>query len=820
VLSRGDKSRCYDKRVLPRGVEDSRDQLWTVSYALSGDATSRKTVLTFSVCRPIAIKKCQDDQEFDVTQGAIVGSLFASAATIRVVQASPTASVRDSVPPDSALRYDPAPKASLKRRRERGSSVRPNGVPSATWNSNKRQRLLDLDPDLPIPSCERDLKGALEGQVDGEVITIPDSQQSTGRSGYVRGEVPGTVSPPPSSAVPRPVLSEKRSTEQQRHKPTAPAIANAPSANTQRTASNPAAPASAPARSKSASYHIERATERGTSVSTAATSPLSADQQLPHGRSSSTNKRVIPGPATNVRTNGKPSPRPTNKDAIYDEIESDSGGSAAILNRTKASLKVRSSPLSGDGGSKFNTPPNGSRRNSRGSDMPASELPLTPNSRQREDRRQHIEEARKSRIAAAEAAEQRIREASEQKRREISEQRKREAEERQAERARAAEVARLKKVDQEREAAEKRANAIATATRLEKERVEKIEREKKAEEEREAKRLQEAKLREAKEHAELERAKQATIEKRKLVEERAAREKAEAEARRLRKEEERKRIAEAAAAKELAKQARIEAQKLVEAKEKAAAEAERLRKEEQERKRIAEAAAAEELRKSKDRVQAEPETLKRKSSTVSVESTKSGSQARSSLAPRPQSSTPFIPSGRKSALKSSRTTTCSSPMPPQRSPSATSVGSSQIHPPNDAPRRVSFNIDATPIRPETPIRPPKTPKSSKLQEVPPEKQSHTPILPPSAKIFPKEGQTTPILPPKQKSVSKTPPPSTTPRVTVKSASPVPTPPPKKDETPRSTARKGTWTMLIVAALAFRLTWWLFMLVWSIPGSIY
>jgi hypothetical protein len=707
-------------------------------------------MLTISMCRPIAIKKCQDDQEFDVTQSEIVGSLFASGATMRVIQASPTVSIRDSVPPNSALRYDPGPKTNLKRRRGRGGSSQPNGAPSTTWNSNKRQRLSDLDPDHPIPSSEREMEVILEDQGERNVTTIPDSQQSTGRSGHVRTEIPNSLSPSPPALL-HPIHNENRSTDQQRHKPANPSIDNASSVISQGSPSRPIVPVPAPTKSKSAGYHIERPTERGTSVSTAATTPLSTDKQhAPHNRVTSMNKRRISGPITNVRINGKPNSRSPNEDTIYDvdEIESDSESSAAVLNKTKASLKVINSPLNGLPGheraNKFNTPPNGNRRNSRGGEQVyAPELPLTPSSKQREEKRQQADDVGKPRIAAAEAAEQRIRETSEQKRREAEEARK-------DERARNTEAARLKKEELEREAATKRATINATAARLERERVENMKREKKAEEERqsEAKRFEEVKIRKAKELAEkLEREKQAKIEKQKREEERILQEKAKAEA-----------------------------------------EIERLGKEEEERKRKAEAAAAEELRKSKEKAQTETETLKRKSSSASVESVRSGTQIRPSPVIRPQSSTPFIPTGRKSALKSSQATIASSPMAPRSSPPGTAKGSSQIAPPNDHPRRVSFNLEVTPIRPSKTI----TPKSSKLQkEVPPEKQSHTPILPPSMNKLRKDKAATPILPPNQSISSKTPPAHTTPRISVKSASPVPVPSSKNSVASHSTASKGT-----------------------------
>lgn len=720
-------------------------------------ATRRtQPMLTVSMSRSIAIKKCQDDQEFDVTQDEIVGNLFTSTATIRVIQASRTVSVRDSVPPNSALRYDPALSSSYKKRSHGGSSVRADGGLSPAFSSNKRQKLSNTDPDNPIPSCERDLED-FPGERD--VTTIPDSQQSTGRAGYMR-EIPATVSPPPHPALLHPMNNEKRPTDPFRYKSATASRTSAPSGMAQENHSHPAAAVFAPTKLKSASYHIERATERGSSVSTAATSPLSADQQLPpHNRSTLTHKSRLPAPASTLRANGKPSSSPMNGHTIYDidEIESDSVGSSAILGKTKASLKVRKSPMNGlspqEGPNNFKTPPNENRRNSRGGDeVYAPELPLTPSSKQREERQQLLDKSEKSRSAAAEAAERRVREASEEKRREAEEARK-------AERAKSAELARLEKEEQERTAAARLAAVNATAARLEKERIEKIERQRKDEEQRlvDKKRLEEATRKRETELAEKrERERNAKFAKQKREEEKIRREKAKADAE---------------------------------------AEAERLRKEDMDWKRLKEAAAAEQLRRSIEQARAETGSPKRKLSSVSVESSRSGSHTGPNPAPRPQSSTPFIPTGRKSALKSSQAKTASSPLP-RDSPSNASLSSSQAAPTQEVQRRVSFNLNVTPMRlPKTEQRPSKLPR-----EVPPEKQSHTPIPPPPSK-FVKDQTTTPILPPK-KSSSITPPTSTTPKVTVKSASPASSPLLKNREAPRSSAVKGTCGLFLFTIFVF------------------
>jgi hypothetical protein len=87
------------------------------------------------------------------------------------------------------------------------------------------------------------------------------------------------------------------------------------------------------------------------------------------------------------------------------------------------------------------------------------------------------------------------------------------------------------------------------------------------------------------------------------------------------------------------------------------------------------------------------------------------------------------------------------------------------------------------------------------KEVPPEKQSHTPILPPSMNKLRKDQGATPILPPSQSIASKPAPVHTTPQISVKSASPVPVPSSKQGDASRSTAPKGTLVELASQA------WW-------------
>lgn len=655
--------------------------------------------------RPLAIKKCQDDQEFDVTQTEVVGVLFANMSTIRVIQASASASVRDSVPPNSALRYNPETKLNNKRRRE--GSLQPNGVsPPGAYKQNKRQRVEDQDPDLPLPSRETNIdKGTL---VRPAMREIPDCQGSVilGRENGtrdVRASIPET--PPPES---RP--NHFTDPQPLKHKPTykspfAKLREDSQVSETGRGSPSDEAPEqSHPPRAKSASYHIQRPTERGVSVSTAATSPLSADQQPQQNGTRSTIKRR---PFDPVRDSVNGDSRSTNENSVYENIESDDEAAAAAIMKTKANLKIRKSPQSGLHGlewadNKFNTPPNGNRRSSGLRDRIPSELPLTPNSRERQDRqRQQIQAnaAREVRRAAAEAAEQRQRDADE----------ARMAKE-------AAIVEAEKRREEDRVAEEKRAMAIATAARIEAERLEKLAKDQKREEERmEADRRRKARI--AKDRAEaarVERESRAQIQKERLEGERAEREH---EARIAEEErQEADRI-------ERERQARIEkdrreAERVAQEQHEAearAAEAERLRQVERLR---AEQEAVESARLVKEKAEAASlERRRTKSPAVSENSErlKSSTPARQPSA-RPQSSTPFIPTGRptlipKSALKSSRSSyTSSSPVATRASPAGSSkegaIDQSFVDSASKN-RRVSFDepLEKPPAS-ETPIRPP------------------------------------------------------------------------------------------------------------------
>lgn len=614
--------------------------------------------------RPIAIKKVQDDQEFDITQSEILGHLFTNTATIRVIQATANPSIRDSVPPTSALRFDP----NTTRKRERNESAQPNGVsPSSAWKPNKRQRVSELDPDEPLPSRENEPERRSSRLP--EVKVIPDSQDegSSPRQFIPSRQV--RQNPPRISETPSPPSSPQL----QHSPPLANGSADQPDIKSeiqsQKDTSNqtkeirnssPLVQASERAhsngsqRAKSASYHISRPTERGTSVSTAATSPFSVDQQTPTQNGlTSASKRKKTDPSPKPRPNAN---RSMNEDTIYDSIVSEDEG-AKILRKKKSSLKMQNSPSAGLPGidsvgsnNSFNTPPNGTRRPARSREgSSAGELPLTPNSKEREKRQQErheADDAKQARKAAAGAAEQRRLEAEET---------------RQVEEARSAKEERAKREEQERLEVEefqreeaKRKAAIAKAARLQKER-----------EGTEKKRLEEER-----------------IAKGKVESERIA--KIKAEAKRLREEEERER-------------------------QRQAGEAEKLHQEEERAER--ERHAIEEAMKKKP-VSPGEQRQRHSPSPILPRGTPSSSI-------KPQSSTPYIPSGRKSALKSS----LSSQSIPRSSTSSPEVSrgvgiEAQMPLPSKLNRKVSFDLHErkeTPIKPPTRIVPPPkstTPKAS------------------------------------------------------------------------------------------------------------
>ncbi|POS84063.1 hypothetical protein EPUL_004332, partial [Erysiphe pulchra] len=100
---------------------------------------------------PLVIKRVQDDQAFDVTQSEILGNLFGTSSIVRVVQASKHPGIRDSIPPTSALRFNPLV---IGKRERHYDDLVPNL--ESSWRSSKRQKFHVTDPDSPLPSRESD----------------------------------------------------------------------------------------------------------------------------------------------------------------------------------------------------------------------------------------------------------------------------------------------------------------------------------------------------------------------------------------------------------------------------------------------------------------------------------------------------------------------------------------------------------------------------------------------------------------------------------------------------------------------------------------
>ncbi|THV47372.1 hypothetical protein BGAL_0314g00030 [Botrytis galanthina] len=581
--------------------------------------------------QPLAIKKCMDDELFDVTQNDLIGPLFTNMSTIRIIKAPNKPNVRDSLPPTSALRFNPMSVLGQKRDR---SPI--NGTAESFWNPQKRQRTA-IDPDQPIPSREVEsyTGGRLEGIPENPEATIPDSQQNA-ISGHededndvapnVREDSPmisGT--PPPSSLSP-----VKRRFVRQSHAITN-YITKLSTKNTNAQPSNDPKELVSPFKeppprkqgtpkditgAKNASYHIQRATDRGRSVSTTATSPMANEPQLPsHPPSSSSKKQKASEtslPAAKLSNSKNRSAR--NEGSIYDDFGSDS----EEITVPQPKLKLKKSSSAGLPGLErlANSPSNQNRHLSKTSESISTphELPLTPKSRIREEelrkKKESEEAAKEARTAAAKAAEERRRES-------------------------------------EREA------VAAKAERMRKEKSE----ERKAEEKQ----------------------KQAT---------RKQKEDAALLAQRLKDEKERLR-------KQIEEDDRIEKQK---AEEEAAKKADESRKSE----------ALEGSKRASETPQGS-----RKGTPVNKRSTPSA------ILPR-QSSTPHYPRGKKSSLKTSRSSeSVLSSSPGAPAPKDTSL-EAQMPLPSKGPRRVSFDLDKT----NTPTKP----QLQKTASVDTPKEKTTPTL--------------------------------------------------------------------------------------------
>lgn len=380
--------------------------------------------------QPLAIKKCMDDELFDVTQNDMLGPLFPNMSTIRIIKAPNKPNIRDSLPPTSALRFNPI--SVLGQKRDRSPL---NGNAEPFWNPQKRQRTA-IDPDHPIPSREIESwnGGRLEGIPEKSETTIPDSQ----RSAILDHEDEDNDVVPNLSTSNLNARSDKAPKE-------LVSLFQEPPPQIQGTPKNSTG-------AKNASYHIQRATNRGRSVSTTATSPLIGEPQLPpHSHSNSTKKRKSSTP--NNRS-------PRNESDIYDDFGSDT--EEPTIRQSK--LKFRKDAQKGLSSVETlaESPSNNNSHPSKAfqSISTPNELPLTPKSKVREEalrKRKESEEAAKvARASAAKAAEERRRESereavaakAERMRKEKSEERKAEEEQKQAVRKQkevaALEVQRLK----------------------------------------------------------------------------------------------------------------------------------------------------------------------------------------------------------------------------------------------------------------------------------------------------------------------------------------------------------------------------------------
>lgn len=380
-----------------------------------------------------------DDELFDVTQNDLLGALFSNMSTIRIIKAPNKPNIRDSLPPTSALRFNPT---SILGQKRDGSPLNRNAEPF--WNPQKRQRTL-IDPDHPIPSREIDsLAGGLNGGLTGgrledipekpETI-IPDSQQSAilGHEDEDNNIVPNVrgispmikESPPPSS--PSPV---KRSIPYHTHAITdyvtkfAARNANAQSKKAPNSLVSPFQ--ERPPRIqgtprnvsgvKCASHQIQRATtHRERSISTTATSPMANEPQLPPLSHSKSAKRQGPSETPGAKLNTPKNRSPRDEASIYDDFGSDT--EEPKLSQSK--LTFKKGPQSGLSSTQKSakSPYNNSRDASKvnGSVPNSKELPLTPKSKAREEneerqKRENEEAAKEARTAAAKAAEERRRE--------------------------------------------------------------------------------------------------------------------------------------------------------------------------------------------------------------------------------------------------------------------------------------------------------------------------------------------------------------------------------------------------------------------------
>ena len=406
-----------------------------------------------------------------------MGSIFSSANTIRIIQASSFPNIRDSVPPTSALRFDPS-SSLLGKKRDRVESPNANGTaPSSSSNSfkpNKRQRVSDLDPDQALPSLEEEEEAEIE-QDNNHIV--PNSQESVILGDNSFGQVSSTFHHVLVAATPSPPPSLKsesdtdtftfKFTGKRRNRP------EEIQESSQERGEQ---------RSQSRSLAVNGFTEIGVSATSKSASPLIIEQAGITNGFSSSSRRISSGVLASGKANGHRA-APRSKESIYDQIVT--GDEGASFMRNKKSQK-KNSPPNGT----FSTPTS-ARRLSREDSTP-KQLDLTPQSLKHVQRqREEADEARKARLAGAEAAEQRRREADEARElEEASRITQEEADRIKNEELKRNEAAKIAREKKEREAEEQRlAEEQAVIERLaEKVRAERSARET-AEEEENAKRI-------------------------------------------------------------------------------------------------------------------------------------------------------------------------------------------------------------------------------------------------------------------------------------------------------------------------------------------
>ncbi|PQE03957.1 hypothetical protein CJF31_00003043 [Rutstroemia sp. NJR-2017a BVV2] len=436
---------------------------------------------------PITIKKCTDDEGFDVMQDDIVGQLFPNMSIIRIVQASTRSTVRDSLPPSSALRFTTSSMIGQKRVREDW-----NGVANDFWgNSQKRQRVI-MDPDHPLPSRETDPRNGTMSQRNLERLEspfIPDSQQDSvlihedepdDMFREVRVGSPAIRETPPPTPLPEMRKSPFRNYRltNSTFKPTTSALHNQ-SSHARRQPLSPvqeATPQSPPTlpngtQPDTTTNHAQQTTNRESSSSTRAVSPLLGEPELPVHAVPAEPRKLSEPKRPDTNTGIPQSTTPRDERSVYDDFGTDSEDTTV---RSRGSIKTKKSPRAGlpdiEKVAKFSTPPSNSKRALQPLDAISTPgtLPLTPNSRKIEREAQlqqnkQVEKDKEARKAAAAAAEERLRaekeRLSKEEERKLEERRsdalRKEKEEFEAQQARKKESDRLRKEIEE----EDRANA-------------------------------------------------------------------------------------------------------------------------------------------------------------------------------------------------------------------------------------------------------------------------------------------------------------------------------------------------------------------------